>query len=205
MQVFTSALPFTDEQSSVAALAIVQGRRPPRPTHPTFTEDLWTLTRRCWDQDPHLRPEASEVLGFLLTPPSGVGRVAETDSCGQPNDTANDPSIFSLFRLRSPSLNNPRGIIGPSVLLSDNELPVPPQGILRRMTITASGALPLLHSNSWMIFDRPRDTIGPPITHRKSSPPFPLQRGSSDEGRVGRVVHDAWKTFKSIAKKIPGH
>jgi anti-sigma factor ChrR (cupin superfamily) len=45
--------------------AITQGTRPPRPTHPTFTENLWTLMRRCWDHDPHLRPEVSEVLQLL--------------------------------------------------------------------------------------------------------------------------------------------
>ena len=49
-------------------LAITQGRRPPRPTHPNFAENLWTLMQRCWDQDPHLRPEVSEALQVLLTP-----------------------------------------------------------------------------------------------------------------------------------------
>jgi len=51
----------------MAMLAIVQGKRPPRPTHPTFTEDLWTLIQRCWDGDPHSRPQASEVALQLLT------------------------------------------------------------------------------------------------------------------------------------------
>jgi len=43
-------------------LAIVQGRRPSRPTRQTFTDDVWVLVERCWDQDPHLRPEVREVL-----------------------------------------------------------------------------------------------------------------------------------------------
>ena len=46
----------------VAALAIVQGKRPPQPTHPAFTEDLWALVKCCWDQSPHLRPEVQDVL-----------------------------------------------------------------------------------------------------------------------------------------------
>ncbi|KAF9642058.1 hypothetical protein BDM02DRAFT_2731187 [Thelephora ganbajun] len=46
----------------------MQGERPLRPTHPTFTENLWTLVQRCWDHDPHLRPEASEVLTVLHAP-----------------------------------------------------------------------------------------------------------------------------------------
>ena len=46
---------------------MAQGERPPRPTHPTFTSSLWELMQRCWDRDPQLRPEASEVLQVLLT------------------------------------------------------------------------------------------------------------------------------------------
>ena len=47
---------------------LAQGERPTRPTHPTFTDDLWRLVRRCWDPAPHLRPRVSEVLRTLLTP-----------------------------------------------------------------------------------------------------------------------------------------
>jgi len=54
-------------------MAIVQGKRPPRPTHPTFTEDLWVLMQHCWVQDPHQRPEVTEVLetlhGLLVSSP----------------------------------------------------------------------------------------------------------------------------------------
>ena len=52
----------------MAMLAIMQNERPPRPTHPMFTANLWMLMQRCWDHDPHLRPEVSEVLQVLLTP-----------------------------------------------------------------------------------------------------------------------------------------
>ena len=65
-QVFTGAIPFSNDSSPMAMLAVMRGRRPPRPTHPVFTEKLWTLMQRCWDQDPRLRPEASEVLRVLL-------------------------------------------------------------------------------------------------------------------------------------------
>lgn len=44
----------------------MQGERPPRPTHPAFTEELWALTQRCWDHDPQSRPEVSEALRDLL-------------------------------------------------------------------------------------------------------------------------------------------
>ncbi|KAF9643686.1 kinase-like protein [Thelephora ganbajun] len=68
LQVFTGAAPFSDRSAFKALSAIMQGERPPRPIHPTFTEDLGTLMQRCWDHDPHLRPTASEVLEVLLTP-----------------------------------------------------------------------------------------------------------------------------------------
>lgn len=64
-QVFTGAVPFNHSIPAAAIIAIMGGRRPPRPTHPTFTHDLWTLMQRCWDQDPHLRPETSWVVKAL--------------------------------------------------------------------------------------------------------------------------------------------
>ena len=68
IQVFTGMVPFSKRTSLMAILAITQGVRPQRPTHPTFTENLWTLMQRCWDHNPYLRPEVSEVLEVLLTP-----------------------------------------------------------------------------------------------------------------------------------------
>ena len=64
-QAFTGAVPFGDSPTPEALLAIMSGKRPCRPNHPNFTDELWVLTQRCWDQDPQLRPEASEVLEVL--------------------------------------------------------------------------------------------------------------------------------------------
>ena len=64
-QVYTGAVPFSDIISVAAMLAITTNKRPPRPRHPTFTEDLWKLTQRCWDQDLSLRPKIPEVLQVL--------------------------------------------------------------------------------------------------------------------------------------------
>jgi serine/threonine protein kinase len=64
-QVFTGAVPFSSSLSPTAMLAIMDGRRPPRPTHPALTDQLWAYVQRCWDQDSHSRPEASEVLKVL--------------------------------------------------------------------------------------------------------------------------------------------
>ena len=44
------------------AAVIVQGEHPPRLMHPAFTESLWTLMQRCWNPDPQLRSEFSEIF-----------------------------------------------------------------------------------------------------------------------------------------------
>jgi hypothetical protein len=46
---------------------ILSGKRPRRPAHPGFTDKLWDLIQRCWDQKPQLRPAISEVVCYLGT------------------------------------------------------------------------------------------------------------------------------------------
>ena len=48
-------------------LLIVGDTRPPRPTHPTFTADLWSLMQGCWSRDPHSRPTISKVITEVIT------------------------------------------------------------------------------------------------------------------------------------------
>jgi len=64
-QAFTGAVPFNNNLPAAAVLAIMNGTRPSRPTRPDFTDELWSLMQHCWDQNPHLRPEISEVLKVL--------------------------------------------------------------------------------------------------------------------------------------------
>ena len=68
IQIYTGAVPFESNPTTVAIVAIMAGRRPLRPTHATLTDDLWGLTNRCWDQEPHLRPETTELLRILCNP-----------------------------------------------------------------------------------------------------------------------------------------
>jgi len=65
MKIFTGFPPFYMHPSIAATVAIMQGDRPPRPTHPTFTDGLWVLMQRCWNQEPHSRPDMPEVLRIL--------------------------------------------------------------------------------------------------------------------------------------------
>ena len=61
-QVLTGEVPFSNEKTNwVVAPAVLRGDRPPRPEHPSFTDSLWALIQRCWDHDPHSRPEITEV------------------------------------------------------------------------------------------------------------------------------------------------
>ena len=64
-QGYTGTVPFSGSPHPAATLAIMDGKRPLRPTHPAFTNRLWALTRRCWAQDPHSRPVVSEVSRVL--------------------------------------------------------------------------------------------------------------------------------------------
>jgi len=65
-QAFTGAVPFSHSSPILAAEAIAKGQHPPKPTHQTFTEGVWALMQRCWDNDPCSRPEAHEVSKELL-------------------------------------------------------------------------------------------------------------------------------------------
>ena len=64
-QAFTGAVPFAGSIPAAVILAIMRGERPPRPTHPILTDELWTLTQDCWAQELHLRPEVSTVVKVL--------------------------------------------------------------------------------------------------------------------------------------------
>lgn len=62
IQVLSGQVPFSDLKSNyLIAVAVWEGKRPPRPTHPSCTDGLWTLIQRCWVQEPQSRPEIHEV------------------------------------------------------------------------------------------------------------------------------------------------
>ncbi|KAF9647776.1 kinase-like protein [Thelephora ganbajun] len=62
IEVFTGAVPFSDKSPHEVIVAIVGGERPLRPTDPTLTSSLWTLTQRCWNREAHLRPQTPQIL-----------------------------------------------------------------------------------------------------------------------------------------------
>jgi len=72
IEVFAGLVSLGGGLLAATILARTHGRRPPRPTDPIFTDDLWTLTQRCWNQDPRLRPDAKGVLEVLLPSPAAA-------------------------------------------------------------------------------------------------------------------------------------
>ena len=67
MKVFAGENPFDDPNFIGQRIKILDGERPPRPINPTLTDDVWTLVRRCWDQEPQLRPGMRRVLQDLAS------------------------------------------------------------------------------------------------------------------------------------------
>lgn len=160
-QVFTGAIPFSNSLPAVAALAIMGGERPPRPTHLALTDRLWSLLQQCWDQDPRLRPNISEVLRILAPSvprgdpfgstkvPSAVGGDAETDTDSQSYTTANGLGMFSTFnfginlndtRTGLPTLDNEKelpgsGATSPAISFYDEKFMDPPRKIRAKESI----------------------------------------------------------------------
>ncbi|KAF9650992.1 kinase-like protein [Thelephora ganbajun] len=65
VEAFTGQVPFHPNLPSAAMLAILDQKRPARPTHSSLTDELWALMKCCWNQEPHDRPEMSVVLKTL--------------------------------------------------------------------------------------------------------------------------------------------
>jgi len=69
-QAFTGKAPFPNTPPITVAVDVLSGNRPERPTHPSFTDDLWDLTKGCWAHDPGRRPGISEIVVRLRTTPA---------------------------------------------------------------------------------------------------------------------------------------
>jgi len=83
-QAFTGAVPFHGKVPAAAMLSIMGGERPPRPSHPQLTSNLWALMQRCWDKNPASRPEVSVVSKIFYGTQVGQA-IARTDGAGIPH------------------------------------------------------------------------------------------------------------------------
>ena len=78
-EVLSGRMPFYQLSNSVVPGLIFAGERPERPEGPEgvwFTDDVWTVSERCWAYQPNDRPRVEDVLQCLeeaaraWTPPS---------------------------------------------------------------------------------------------------------------------------------------
>lgn len=66
-QALSSKLPFHKVSPGRVVVNVVSGILPKREDHPIrgpqeAVDEVWTLMKRCWDQDPQHRPTASQLL-----------------------------------------------------------------------------------------------------------------------------------------------
>jgi len=67
IEIFTGEHPFDSWNDQQVTLLLSQGTRPGRPEHEQFTPKMWSLTRKCWKQNPKKRPDIEEVLRKLTS------------------------------------------------------------------------------------------------------------------------------------------
>jgi len=65
IEVFTGEVPFNTLKSTEVVMQITGGKRPGRPNHPKFMDELWELAQRCWAAAPQDRSKIEEVLKQL--------------------------------------------------------------------------------------------------------------------------------------------
>ena len=74
-EVLRGEVPFYRDKHFVVVAKVIDGHRPERPRGPEgtwFTDDIWSILKRCWKPKPGDRPSVPEVLRSLKTwmPPS---------------------------------------------------------------------------------------------------------------------------------------
>ncbi|KAF9789176.1 kinase-like domain-containing protein [Thelephora terrestris] len=70
IEAFTGRVPFSGCIGFKAMTNILAGIHPERPIHPGLTDQLWTLTQQCWEEEPYDRPSIDSVIEQLSVPSS---------------------------------------------------------------------------------------------------------------------------------------
>ena len=90
---FTGKAPFYDSTPTSAAVGVLSGNRPGRPAHPSVTDDLWNMIKRCWNREPERRPDISQVVSCLRATSLRRGSADTSDS-----HTTDDTSLSNFTR-----------------------------------------------------------------------------------------------------------
>lgn len=87
-KVSSGSVPFADSSPTSVVMKVMMGKRPPRPKDPIVTDGLWSLTQRCLEENPRLRPEIAEVTSYLRNALAGRQDYADTPDVVAVDDTA---------------------------------------------------------------------------------------------------------------------
>ncbi|KAF9789158.1 kinase-like domain-containing protein [Thelephora terrestris] len=124
IEVFTGKVPFSKFISYAAMANIMNGVRPERPLHPGLTDDLWTLTRKCWEENPQDRPQIDSVVTHLSA--CQVPQSTWTQTAGLPRGEMSQassptlsPSGVTPFFLFPPSPSSPTYFFGRDTIFED--------------------------------------------------------------------------------------
>lgn len=66
----TEEPPFPELGDGAVINAVLEGRRPSRPTLCSGTplDSLWNLLQNCWEESPEMRPTAAQIVERLMGP-----------------------------------------------------------------------------------------------------------------------------------------
>lgn len=96
-KVFSGMVPFHDMTPAAAAVGVSLGKRPERPSHPSFTDNLWDLTEHCWSQKPQHRPEISRVIPRLRATSLRRGHMGGKETQAAENATVSNSPRWKGF------------------------------------------------------------------------------------------------------------
>ena len=108
-EVITGSRPFGHHRVCDLSMLTTRGSRPPRPEDPVavgFGQEMWDFVEKCWDNNPKLRPSATEVLDHFRRAAMTSTDVdpGPTVPIREPPDTRPESSFIKLCECNGPSV-----------------------------------------------------------------------------------------------------
>jgi len=134
-EVLSGQVPFSRWKDPEIVHMVLDGERPERlegDQGKLFTDEIWQVLERCWQNQPGARPSAKTILRGLegnlspLGPSSDTDGSVETDSDDQSNDIASGSGMSPPFHCRL-IFNRPCAIVRPPIARSGDGLLEPPR------------------------------------------------------------------------------